>query len=199
MNGVKLENVASFKYLGCVLKWDLDDSDDILKCLSAFNRSFGFLYRKFYSVNIEILFSLFLSFCSSFYGAELWFYRSKCKEAFNKMAVSYHCALKKILGVPKFYSNHLTCSVLGAFTFNHFVNIKITKFIWWIIDCQSLCFYFFKNYFLRSSTFIERFEKMWQDAYEVPDVLVNDRMALLSRISFVQNREPSSLFGGLTL
>ena len=96
MNRVKLENVAYFKYLGCVLKWDLDDSDDILKCLSAFNRSFVFLYRKFYSVNIEILFSLFLSFCSSFYGAELWFYRSKCKEAFNKMAVSYHCALKKI-------------------------------------------------------------------------------------------------------
>ena len=42
MNGVKLENVASFKYFGCVLKWDLDDSDDILKCLSAFNRSFVF-------------------------------------------------------------------------------------------------------------------------------------------------------------
>ena len=62
-------------------KLSRDDSDDILKCLSAFNRSFGFLYRKFYSVNIEILFSLF--FCSSFYGAELWFYRSKCKEAFN--------------------------------------------------------------------------------------------------------------------
>ena len=156
----------------------LDDSDDILKCLSAFNRSFGFLYRKFYSENIEILFSLFLPFCSSFYGADLWFYRSKCKEAFNKMAVSYHCALKKILGVPKFYSNHLTCSVLGAFTFNHFVNIKITKFIWWIFDCQSLCSYSFKNYFLKSSTFIERFEKMWQDAYEVPDVLVNDRMAI---------------------
>ena len=36
MNGVKLETVASVKYLGCVLKWDLDDSDDILKCLIGF-------------------------------------------------------------------------------------------------------------------------------------------------------------------
>ena len=37
-------------------------------------------------------------------------------------------------------------------------------------------------------------------AYEVPGVLIiNDRMALLSRISFVQNREPSSLFVGFTL
>ena len=35
----KLEIVATFKYLGCILKWDLDDSD-ILKCLSAFNRIF---------------------------------------------------------------------------------------------------------------------------------------------------------------
>ena len=43
----KLEIVATFKYLGCNLKWDMDDSDNILECLSAFNRSYGFLYRKF--------------------------------------------------------------------------------------------------------------------------------------------------------
>ena len=136
---------------------------------------------------------LFIFILLFIFFAELWFYRSKRKEGFNKMAVSYHCALKTILGVPKFYSNHLTCYVLGAFNFNHFLNIEITKFIWWIIDCQSLCFYTFKNYFLKSSTFIESI------AYEVPGVLVNDRMALLSRISFVQNREPSSLFVGFTL
>ena len=85
---------------------------------------------------------------------------------------------EKDLGTPKFYSNHLTCSVIGAFTFTHFVNIKISRFIWWLIDFQSLCFHSFKNYFLKSSTFIERFEKVWQDAYEEPDVFVNDRMTL---------------------
>ena len=83
--------------------------------------------------------------------------------------------------------------------FKPFVNIKIARFIWWVFDCQSLCFYSFKNYFIKSSTFIKRFEKILQDANEVPDVLVNDRMALLSRILFVQNGETSSLLVGLTL
>ena len=31
MNGVKHENFTSFKYLGCALKWDLDESDNTLK------------------------------------------------------------------------------------------------------------------------------------------------------------------------
>ena len=37
------ENVTSFKYLCCALKGDLDESDDIIECLSAFNKSFCFL------------------------------------------------------------------------------------------------------------------------------------------------------------
>ena len=35
---------------------------------------------------------------------------------------------------------------------------------------------------------------MWQDDYSVPDVVLdNDFMALLSRIAYVQEREPGSI------
>ena len=122
LNGTILENVSSFKYLGCILNFDLDGSLDILKGLSSFNKSFRFLFRKFYSLESGIFYSLFLSFCSS------WFYRFKSREFFNKLAVSYHCALKKILGLPKFYSNHVACSALDAYTFKHFINPLWTEF-----------------------------------------------------------------------
>ena len=56
LNGTILENVSSFKYLGCILNFDLDDSLDILKGLSSFNKSFGFLFHKFYSLEPGIFF-----------------------------------------------------------------------------------------------------------------------------------------------
>ena len=196
LNGTILENVSSFKYLGCILNFDLDDSLDILKGLSSFNKSFGFLFRKFYSLEPGIFYSLFSSFCSSFYGSELWFYRFKCRESFNKLAVSYHSALKKILGLPKFYSNHVACSALDAYTFKHFINMKILRFAFWLKDCQSLCFYSLKHYFFSSSSFIDRFNQTWQEVYEVGDVLNNDVQAILARIKFVQDREPCSMFVG---
>ena len=196
LNGTILENVSSFKYLGYILNFDLDDSLDILKGLSSFNKSFGFLFRKFYSLEPRIFYSLFLSFCSSFYGSELWFYRFKCRESFNKLAVSYHSALKKILCLPKFYSNHVACSALDAYTFKHFINMKILRFAFWLKNCQSLCFYSLKHYFFCSSSFIDSFNQTWQEVYEVGDVLNNDVQAILARIKFVQDREPCSMFVG---
>ena len=60
LNETILENVCSFKYLGCILNFDLDDSLDILKGLSSFNKSFGFLFRKFYSLEPGIFLFTFL-------------------------------------------------------------------------------------------------------------------------------------------
>ena len=87
LNGTILENVYSFKYLGYIWNFYLDDSLYILKGLSFLNKSFGFLYRKLYSLEPGIFYSIFLLFCSSFYGSELWLYRFKCRESFNKLAV----------------------------------------------------------------------------------------------------------------
>ena len=76
LNETILENVCSFKYLGCILNFDLDDSLDILKGLSSFNKSFGFLFRKFYSLEPGIFFLFtFLIVRLVFYGSELLFYR----------------------------------------------------------------------------------------------------------------------------
>ena len=186
----------SVKYLGCVLTSDLNDSLEIDRCNVSFTRSFGFLFRKFNSVNVENFYSLFESYCNSFYGAELWLDRKKCLKSFKQCGVSYHSALKKILGIPKFYSNHFTCDALNAFTFENFMNLKCLQFLLWLNKCNE-CFNVHKYYFLNNSRYIYDFNKLWFDKYDVTDVLNNDFSALISRIRYIQNREGSSMFFGV--
>ena len=75
---------------------------------------------------------LFNSFCSTLYGCELWIDRKGCARAFKEFSVSYHAVLKKILNVPRYFSNHYVCGILSLFTFEHFINIKLTRFMLWI-------------------------------------------------------------------
>ena len=124
-----LNRGLSFKYLGCILTENICEASDMEKCMAAFNKSFGVLFRKFYSLYIEPLFSFFQSFCTSFYGTELWVNRLRANNnKKKKLSVSYHTALKKILGFPKYFSNHLVCAVLNTFTFEYFVNLKCLMF-----------------------------------------------------------------------
>ena len=192
-----LKIVVSFKYLGFVLTTDLSVELDMGKCNVSFNKSFGFLFRKFCSVDVDAFYSLFRSYCTSFYGCELWTDRKRTSKNFKQMSVGFHIALKKILGLPKFYSNHIVCEILSSFTFEHFINFKSLKFLFWLDKCQSLCFYRYKFYFLNFSLYVTNFKDFLNKTYNVFNILENDFAALRERIKYVQAREPSSMFQGL--
>ena len=72
---------------------------------------------------------------------------------YRKISVSYHASLKKILKVPRFYSNHFVSSILNVFTFENLLNFRQLRFLFWLRKCQSPCFYLHKTYFLYNSTF----------------------------------------------
>ena len=84
---------------------------------------------------------LFNSFCSSLYGCELWIDRKECARALKEFSVSYHAVLKKILNVPWYFSNHYVCNTLSHFTFEHFINIKLARFMLWIKNSKSDSFF----------------------------------------------------------
>ena len=113
---------------------------------------------------------------------------------YRKISVSYHASLKKNLKVPRFYSNHLVCSILNAFTFENLLNYRQLRFLFWLRKCQSPCFYLHKTYFLYNSTFAHRIFKVWQEKYSVCNIYENDVHALIARIFYVQCREPSSMY-----
>ena len=186
--------VDSFKYLGCILSGDLTDVLDIDRCNKAFNKSAGFLLRKFNNADIQIFLHLFNSFCSTLYGCELWIERKGCARALKEFSVSYHAVLKKTLNVTRYFSNHYVCGILSLFAFEHFINIKLTRFMLWIKNSKSDSFYRYKYYFLYNSIFMTNLELLWKSKYNVPDVLSNDIDALVSRIDFIQKREPFSMY-----
>ena len=76
---------------------------------------------------------------------------------------------KNILNVPRYFSNNYVCDILSVFTFEHFINIELIRFM------------------------------LWQSKYNVPDVLTNDIDALVSGIDFIQKRESSSMYIPLIL
>ena len=98
-----LDLVDNIEYLGCVLNFKLCDDLDIDRCNVSFYRCFGFLLRKFNSVSIDVFYSLFHSYCLSFYGIEFWI-KMKSARNFKATSISYHAAVKMMLGLPKRFS-----------------------------------------------------------------------------------------------
>ena len=67
--------------------------------------------------------------------------------------MSYHAALKKILGFNKYISKHFVCDILKYFIFEHFTSYKLLKYMRWIVKCRSPSFIHLKHYFLNFSSF----------------------------------------------
>ena len=127
-----LNIVEDYKYLGVNLKSNLNEGSDMERCVNSFDKSFGFLFRKFNEVDVTTFYQLFLSYCTSFYGAEIWYERDRFKKDFKKISVSYHAALRN-----KYISNHFVWYISNCFTFEHFISYKLLKYMRWIVKCRS--------------------------------------------------------------
>ena len=114
--------VEDYKYLGVNLKSNLNEGSDMKQCVHSFKLSFGFLFRKINEVDVTTFYQLFLSYCTSFYGAKFCYERDWFKKDFKKVFVFYHAAFKKFLGFNKYISNHFVCNILNCFTFEHSIS-----------------------------------------------------------------------------
>ena len=74
------------------------------------------------------------------------------------------------------------------------MNLKSLKFLLWLKRNNSTCFIRFKGHFFRSSIFKQDIDDIFLKKYDLSNVLDNDFDAILSRIYFVFNREPSSMY-----
>ena len=115
----------------------------------------------------------------NFYGLESLNNESCYARKKRLISVSYHRALKRILGLPSYFSNHYVCNLLETFTFKHFINFRASRFYFWLMKCSSPCFRPFKTHFLSSSLLKQRLDKRWS-FYDVRNFSENDLEALLN-------------------
>ena len=122
IGGSPLEQVKSFKYLGFILNYDLNNTEDICKARSKFYSDFNSLLRKFHFATINVKLLLFQHFCIQFYGCKLWFQNGKALTALKQFGIGYHKAIKKILGLSYHESNHFACQEASLLMFSHLLN-----------------------------------------------------------------------------
>ena len=99
LNGVALEVVPTFKYLGHVINDDSDDHNDVMRHCRYLYAVGNSLIRKFYFCSVGIKLKLFMTYCSNIYTGHLW---SNYKSSYlQKAKVAYNSILRKLLHIPR--------------------------------------------------------------------------------------------------
>lgn len=90
------------KYLGHIIRNDLNDEDDVQRqCCRLYGQA-NMLARKFYMCTDAVKIALFRAFCTSFYTAHLWCRYAKAK--MQKLQVAFNDALRILLKHPRWTS-----------------------------------------------------------------------------------------------
>ncbi|XP_039753360.1 uncharacterized protein LOC120628805 [Pararge aegeria] len=107
VNGVVLERVYQFKYLGHILTPGLKDDADIERERRALSVRANMLARRFARCTNAIKITLFKSYCMTFYTCSLWAKYSQ--KSYNALRIQYNNAFRVLLKLPRF------CSASGMF------------------------------------------------------------------------------------
>ena len=192
INGSKIELVKSYKYLGTIITFNLKENEDIMRLQASFNRKVGMTLRKFHAAELDVKMRLFKTLCMDMYGIELWGDILGCANLLKQIGVSYHYALKRILGLSKRDSNHYACYLLDQLTFENMRMLKTLQYYRWLKNCSSPCVTANKFYFMNNSAIKHRIDQMFYEKYQIENIDDNDIDAIISRMKFVQYREESS-------
>ena len=190
MNGRKLGRETRVTYLGVILANDGSMLDDVNRVTNSFLKQFNGMYWRYNFLRRDILYFLFKSYTSSFYGIDLWF-ETMPASYLNRVCIAYHKAVKRITGRHVWDSNHEACEIAGVKTFRHLRATRLACF--WHKLCNSIspCLANLKYYFRYRSQLFMKLKALFMKDYSV-DILGNPLCAVKARIDYVQRNEPRS-------
>ena len=192
LNGNQLKRTDKCKYLGVFLPCSGNIHYDIDRVLNNFFKQFNGMYSKFFFVDKQVLFHLFKTFTSSFYGIDVWFEKITVTQL-SKISVAYHKAVKRICGLNTWDSNHIACEIAGVKIFKHLLATRLLCLWKKVSESKSPCISALNYYFKFNSKIYEKLHNMFLEKYSV-DILTNPLCALKARINFVQRTEPRSFY-----
>ena len=192
--GEEMKKTSDCKYLGTILNERMRIESDCERVTKTFFGQFYSFYSKFYYANNEILYFLFRSYTTSFYGIELWYNFLENKNVFKKCSIAYHGAIKKLCKMNKWDSNHEACFLSNQQIFNHLLVKRTFRFYLSLINSKSPCLKDFKYYFRFQSVLYSRVRSIFDSVYGVRDIFDNPICAIMSRIDFIERNEERSSY-----
>lgn len=97
ISGYDIEFVDSYKHLGHIISNEQTDSVDILEKRSVFVGQANNILCYFSKLSSDVKYRLFTSFCSSFFGCELW--RLDCS-SMAELCTAWRKAMRRIYSLP---------------------------------------------------------------------------------------------------
>ena len=187
LGNTTFEVVDSIKYLGNVISRDLNDTEDINFKLNNFYKNFNSVFRAFNNVSIDTFSFLFNSYCTPRYGTELWPSNVFRKQIFKTFEIAYCNALKRILGLPKYSSNHWVAEICNVYLLRHHVAVMQALFLKRILNCKSYLFVL-NSHFLRNGFYLGQILNLFRSVYSV-NLIELDTKTIHSRVGWTQLHE----------
>ena len=111
--GEKLMEVNEVKYLGHYITADGKDEKDMNRACRQLYAQGNSLIRKFHMCTEKVKVKLFVTYCSQFYCAQIWFFNNYDK-FYKKLMVAYNNVFRYFLRLPRDAQGR-PCSASGMF------------------------------------------------------------------------------------
>ena len=112
LNHRELKEVSEYRYLGYITTNDGTDDKDIWRQVRILYAQGNKMIRHFGKCSYPVKITLFKSYCTNMYVSHLW--HSYRKGTLRKLQTAYHNILKQFMGLTKYDSSSMTCSVFNV-------------------------------------------------------------------------------------
>ena len=87
------------KYLGIFISWDLSDNIDMTRQMRSLYARANILLRKFNKCSVDIMKTLFQTYCTNMYCPYLW--SNYTQMAYSKIRVAFNNVFRNLLGYSR--------------------------------------------------------------------------------------------------
>lgn len=126
LNGQYVPWKDAVRHLGNMVSSDISDVKDCILKRSQFIGSVNKMMGNYGHVPLDMLCSLFRTYCCSLYGSELWGCNS---DGFMKCVIAWNKAMRRILHVPKCTHRWLLGPLSGQINIVEHLHVKTLRYI----------------------------------------------------------------------
>ena len=140
------------------------------------------MYHKFSFTRSDVLFFRVKTYTLSFYGINLWFENDIKHRNIYGLSVAYHKAVKKVVGMNVWDSNHLACELMRLNLFEHLLVKRLLKHYFAIFKSRCIVINHLKYNSQFNSEIKINIGNVFRNDYGIESLLANDMMQICQEL-----------------